>query len=44
MIPIPYALYAVNFLAADVRNLFGTFVNVFPDGEAGARGGKRARV
>jgi MFS family permease len=29
MIPIPYALDAVNFLAADVRNLFGPFVNVF---------------
>jgi MFS family permease len=29
MIPIPYALDAVNFLVADVRNLFGPFVNVF---------------
>ncbi|HSU99681.1 MAG TPA: MFS transporter [Roseiarcus sp.] len=29
MISIPYALDAVNFLAADVRNLFGPFVNVF---------------
>ena len=29
MIPIPVALDAVNFLAADVRNLFGPFVNVF---------------
>src|ERR1700761_4002170 len=29
MIPIPYALEAVNFFAADVRNLFGPFVNVF---------------
>jgi hypothetical protein len=29
MIPIPYALDAVNFLAADARNLFGPFVNVF---------------
>ncbi len=29
MIPIPYALDALNFLAADVRNLFGPFVNVF---------------
>jgi MFS family permease len=29
MIPIPYALDAVNFLAADVRSLFGPFVNVF---------------
>jgi MFS family permease len=29
MIPIPYALDAVNFLASDVRNLFGPFVNVF---------------
>lgn len=29
MIPVPYALDAVNFLAADVRNLFGPFVNVF---------------
>jgi MFS family permease len=29
MISIPYALDALNFLAADVRNLFGPFVNVF---------------
>ena len=29
MLPIPYALDALNFLAADVRNLFGPFVNVF---------------
>jgi MFS family permease len=29
MIPIPVALDALNFLAADVRNLFGPFVNVF---------------
>ena len=29
MIPIPYALDALNFLASDVRNLFGPFVNVF---------------
>ena len=29
MIPIPYALDALNFLSADVRNLFGPFVNVF---------------
>jgi len=29
MIPTPYALDALNFLAADVRNLFGPFVNVF---------------
>ena len=29
MVPIPYALDALNFLAADVRNLFGPFVNVF---------------
>jgi MFS family permease len=29
MIPIPVALDTVNFLAADVRNLFGPFVNVF---------------
>src|ERR1700678_574310 len=29
MIPIPYALDALNFLAADARNLFGPFVNVF---------------
>jgi MFS family permease len=29
MIPIPAALDALNFLAADVRNLFGPFVNVF---------------
>jgi hypothetical protein len=38
MIPIPYALDAVNFLAADVRNLFGPFVNVFLiTGRIGAR-------
>ena len=29
MLPIPYALDALNFLSADVRNLFGPFVNVF---------------
>src|SRR5579863_4752892 len=29
MIPIPFALDALNFLASDVRNLFGPFVNVF---------------
>ena len=29
MIAIPCALDALNFLAADVRNLFGPFVNVF---------------
>ncbi len=29
MIAIPYALDALNFLAADVRNLFGPFVNEF---------------
>ena len=29
MIPIPYALDGLNFLASDVRNLFGPFVNVF---------------
>jgi MFS family permease len=29
MIPIPYALDAVNFFSADVRNLFGPFINVF---------------
>ena len=29
MLSIPYALDALNFLAADVRNLFGPFVNVF---------------
>jgi MFS family permease len=29
MIPIPYALDALNFLSADVRSLFGPFVNVF---------------
>ncbi len=28
MIPIPYALDAVNFIAADVRNLFGPFDNM----------------
>ena len=26
---IPYALDALNFLSADVRNLFGPFINVF---------------
>lgn len=26
MLPVPYAL---NFLSADVRNLFGPFINVF---------------
>ena len=29
MIPIPYTLDALNFLSADVRNLFGPFINVF---------------
>ena len=29
MIPIRFALDALNFLASDVRNLFGPFVNVF---------------
>ncbi len=29
MLPIPYALDALNFLSADVRNLFAPFVNVF---------------
>jgi MFS family permease len=29
MIPVPYALDALNFLSADVRNLFGPFINVF---------------
>ena len=29
MLPIPYALDALNFLSADVRNLFGPFINVF---------------
>ena len=29
MISIPYALDALNFFAADVRNAFGPFVNVF---------------
>ena len=29
MIPIPLALDALNFLSADVRNLFGPFINVF---------------
>jgi hypothetical protein len=29
MIPIPYALDTLNFLSADVRSLFGPFVNVF---------------
>jgi hypothetical protein len=32
MLPIAYALDALNFLSADVRNLFGPFINVFmPD-------------
>ena len=29
MLSIPYALDALNFLSADVRNLFGPFINVF---------------
>ena len=29
MLPIPLALDALNFLSADVRNLFGPFINVF---------------
>jgi hypothetical protein len=29
MLPVPYALDALNFLSADVRNLFGPFINVF---------------
>ena len=29
MLAIPYALDALNFLSADVRNLFGPFINVF---------------
>jgi MFS family permease len=29
LLPIPFALDAVNFLASDARNLFGPFVNVF---------------
>jgi hypothetical protein len=29
MIPIPCALDALNFHSADVRSLFGPFVNVF---------------
>jgi hypothetical protein len=29
MLPIPYALDALNFLSADVRNLLGPFINVF---------------
>jgi hypothetical protein len=29
MIPVRYALDALNFLSADVRNLFGPFINVF---------------
>jgi MFS family permease len=29
MLSIPYALDAVNFLSADVRNLFGPFINLF---------------
>ncbi len=29
MLSVPYALDALNFLSADVRNLFGPFINVF---------------
>jgi MFS family permease len=29
MLSIPYALDALNFLSADVRNLFGPFINLF---------------
>ena len=29
MLPVPYALDALNFLSADARNLFGPFINVF---------------
>jgi MFS family permease len=29
MLPIPLALDALNFLSADVRNLFGPFINVY---------------
>ena len=29
MLSIPVALDALNFLSADVRNLFGPFINVF---------------
>ena len=29
MIPIPYALDALNFFAADARNALGPFVNVY---------------
>ena len=29
MLPVPFALDALNFLSADVRNLFGPFINVF---------------
>ncbi len=29
MASIPYALDALNFLSADVRNLFGPFINVY---------------
>src|SRR5271165_5040710 len=29
MLSIPHALDALNFLSADVRNLFGPFINVF---------------
>ena len=29
MIPYPHALDALNFLSADVRNLFGPFINVY---------------
>ena len=29
MLPVPLALDALNFLSADVRNLFGPFINVY---------------
>src|SRR5271154_3342730 len=29
MLSIPYALDALNLLSADVRNLFGPFINIF---------------
>jgi MFS family permease len=29
MVSVPFALDALNFLSADVRNLFGPFINVF---------------
>jgi predicted MFS family arabinose efflux permease len=29
MLSVPFALDALNFLSADVRNLFGPFINVF---------------